>query len=121
MQFKGTKGKWILKGEYIRSENKKELLCTAWNVYDEEKHEKRTDGESWLAMRERTEVFRLEAEIERKANTLLISKAPEMLEMLILIDEALDALWKIDDKNILFDYLNGIDTKGLIQEATEIK
>jgi len=58
--------------------------------------------------------------IGQKKKRLLEQKAPEMLEMLQQIDEALDALWSIDDKNILFDYLDGIDTKQLIKQATQI-
>ncbi|MEN5306776.1 hypothetical protein ABE425_04630 [Chryseobacterium cucumeris] len=55
-----------------------------------------------------------------KANALIFTKAHEMLEMLKTIDQALDELWQKDDKNVLFDYLSGIDTKQLIKEATEI-
>lgn len=53
MEFKGTKGKWILNKHIVQSELQCEI-CEIWDFNDE----------------------------ENQANGLLISKAPEMLEML---------------------------------------
>lgn len=100
MEFKGTKGKWLVDiGVGVTSINSKRFpagidsIATIKNQFHN---------------------------YETKANAILISKAPEMLEMLKQIDDALDQLWQKDDKNILFDYLNGIDTKQLIKSATEL-
>ena len=88
MEFKGTKGNWII--EYsnrddsydIYNESKDEFVCTTMNSLDIEKH-----------------------------NALLISKAPEMLEMLQDILEQ-----RLDNR----DYVSISDIQKLIKEATEI-
>lgn len=110
MEFKGTKGKWIYdttKNDIV-NENVKGLLATAWSTYNSDIHEERLENESWLSMRKRTEPIRENCELEQKANALLISKAPELLEMLKrLIQPDLD----ISDL---------IEAENLIKEATEL-
>jgi len=86
MEFKGTKGKWILKtfpeGQMsVRNESDTRKIC----------------------------VPRVQNYEESLANLLLISKAPEMLEMLIRMRDNDD--WDITDL---------LDLKQLIKEATEI-
>jgi hypothetical protein len=97
MEFKGTTGKWYIenlnepkKGKYPAFEidistERAEAMCTVWHCED------------------------LSDEI--KANALLISKAPEMLEMLIKLRGELTAVTpeKIHD-----------ELEQLIKEATEI-
>ena len=94
MEFKGTKGKWYLRENFCTiASNKNNLLA---RVYD-------AKGNA------------LHPEIEQdfevvKANALLISKAPEMLEMLNLLLEGGDSIpeWKKEK------------AKQLIKEATEL-
>jgi hypothetical protein len=113
MEFKGTKGKWNFDKtkNAITSEKVSGILATAWMTYKSEEIEERIDGESWLQMRERTDVIRAEKDIEQKANALLISKAPEMLEMLK------QCLYRLENSNHR-DFPNKI--KQLIKEATEL-
>ena len=111
MEFKGTKGKWII--EYsnrddsydIYNESKDEFVCTTMNSLDIEKY-----------------------------NALLISKAPEMLEKLSEIVNILDIKCTHGYVNKTWiDFQNGNgedvgleidkfikDTKQLIKEATEL-
>lgn len=86
MEFKGTKGKWVLKtfpeGQIsVRNDIDTRKIC----------------------------VPRVQNYEESLANLLLISKAPEMLEMLIRMRDNED--WDITDL---------LDLKQLIKEATEI-
>lgn len=83
-EFKGTKEKWYLSDSKggVKCDSVKGLLLKAWSVYNSEEVEQRIDGESWIDMRDRTAPIREEKEVETKANALLISKAPEMLEEL---------------------------------------
>lgn len=89
-EFKGTKGKWefggdTIEGKLISSRHPQNRdICTIW-AYDTEFIEQR----------------------ECKANALLISKAPEMLEMLIKLTSTMD-------------YRNIEEAKQLIKEATEL-
>lgn len=89
MEFKGTKGKWeVGNGEVFRPASNGSIspywqqICSMVN-----------NGTN-----------------EYKANALLISKAPEMLEMLIRMRDNED--WDITDL---------LDLKQLIKEATELK
>lgn len=111
MDFKGTKGKWIFdkNKNAITNESVSGLLATAWSTYNSDEIEQRQDGESWLSMRERTKSIREEKEIEQKANALLISKAPEMLEMLEII---------LQSENTPIVHRKKV--KQLIKEATEL-
>jgi hypothetical protein len=112
MEFKGTKGKWELSGTDIISENIKGLLFTAWSVYNTDEIEQRINEETWLDMRKRTQQIRIEKDVERRANALLISKAPEMLNEL----ENIVDCW---DKNV-FQELDIDVIRKLIKEATEL-
>jgi hypothetical protein len=119
MEFKGTKGKWFFDKtkDNITSENVSGILATAWMTYNSEEIEERIDGESWLDMRKRTEVIRIEKEIERKANALLISKAPEMLEMLSELRLIFDK-YEVNFESEFFKYKEPLEK--LIKEATEL-
>ncbi len=82
MEFKGTKESWFLSDDKKSVKSKHGTVATCWSESNEDLDE-RLDGESWLSMRERTRDERLiRNEIKPKANALLISKSPEMLEML---------------------------------------
>lgn len=94
MKFKGAQGKWFIEnlnepkeGKYPAFEidistETEENMCTVWhsNLFDE----------------------------EAKANALLISKAPEMLELLIKFTSTMDLVNNIEQ------------AKKLIKEATEL-
>ena len=97
MEFKGTKGKWLVNPEHLFYNGNKAFEVNFGN-----------DRECVAEI------------VHNKYDAILISKAPEMLDMLKAIDSVLDDLWQRDDKNILFEYLSGIDTKQLIKEATEL-
>lgn len=112
--FKGTKGKWKVRGEYridIITDNDK-----AFGIVDFG-----TEQEAFLA----------DYPIEQwKANALLISKAPEMLEeiqeSLIDIQILRDQIAKESEINHRFEGMAGImdnwinRKKQLIKEATEL-
>lgn len=85
-EFKGTKGKWHCKGSSIMSNDID--ICDLWDM-----------GDGFPSKK------------ESKANSLLISKAPEMLEMLKRCADAFD--------NIHQPFISE-DIKQLIKEATEI-
>ena len=87
MEFKGTKGKWDI---YVESTN-------SFGV----EHSNVGSKQDGVFIEVFTE--------EHKANALLISKAPEMLQMLQRIYER---------KTVTFDDL--LEIKKLIKEATEI-
>lgn len=88
MEFKGTKGKWIL-------EDGKEIMCNNNLI---------STGYGFMVKNKYTVTE------ESRANALLISKAPEMLEML---ERARKALLMVDP---LSD-----EIEQLIKEATELK
>lgn len=91
MEFKGTKEKWIV--EYSDRDNSYDIVTK----------------ESFIAST-------LNASNESKVNALLISKAPEMLEML---EELLFEI-KINDIIPTFTFNGTIQkAKQLIKEATE--
>lgn len=85
MEFKGTKGKWKINEDYIQSANSKQMIADCFPTTDED-----------------------------RANALLISKAPEMLETL---------------KHLYSDLKQGAlpseaeiqNIKQLIKEATELQ
>ena len=113
-EFKGTKGKWNFDKtkNAITSEKVSGILATAWMTYKSKEIEERIDGESWLQMRERTDIIRAEKDIEQKANALLISKAPEMLEMLKVSEDYL--------RNVINNKYLANKIEKLIKEATEL-
>ena len=91
MEFKGTKGKWYFDKEKAKvyKENGNTLcVCYHTSIYDKE---------------------------ESEPNALLISKAPEMLEMLKKINHTTTLHGKIDNGSDLHKNLI-----KLIKEATEI-
>jgi hypothetical protein len=89
-EFKGTKGKWYVDHINIRR-NKYNVICTSI----------RTDYDYSFA-----EVFGCDE--KAKANALLISKAPEMLEMLIFLRPTFKGT------------KTGESIEQLIKEATEL-
>lgn len=72
MEFKGTKGKWEIIGEPFIDEEGKYGYHGWFDI---------KSGETTAAIVNAYNFFNIEFE-EAKANALLISKAPEMLEML---------------------------------------
>lgn len=80
MEFKGTRGKWVVNDGVIKTNHGETIGFAA--MLTSRIDEERLCGESWLEMRDRTKIDREICAIEKKANALLISKAPEMLEML---------------------------------------
>jgi hypothetical protein len=92
MEFKGTKGKWHIeeKKASIFDDNGDSVTC-------------------WYGVG--TSTF-WKNEVELKANSLLISKAPEMLEMLKDLLES----WEVGN----FDNEQFVFVKQLIKEATTL-
>lgn len=98
INFKGTKGKWYAveyAGYYIIQNG---------NYYGDKDV---LDPENF-------------AEEQVKANALLISKAPEMLEMLQKISAELEHIWMNNDSNEIFDVIDAEELDNLIKSATEI-
>jgi hypothetical protein len=94
MEFKGTKSQWKIEGvdkTFVYALNEKGTNAFSLNINN--------DG--------RTE------HIEQQANALLISKAPEMLEMVKKLMAYMPKK-NIDDANMYYQALQ------LIKEATEI-
>ena len=97
MEFKGTKGKWNYeKGTYLENTiffhfNNGEIIKVS-NINDND-----------------------EATEETKANALLISKAPEMLEKLAEVKDLLEAYPSEAEMN-----LKAVEIRQLIKEATEL-
>ncbi|MDP9954740.1 hypothetical protein J2X97_000377 [Epilithonimonas hungarica] len=104
MEFKGTKGKWAFcyqpvasNGFYIQTEDKN--------------HSNTFIGEVGGGLQDSIEIL---------ANAQLISKAPEMLEMLQKISSELEHLWVNDDSNEIFDVIDAEELDNLIKQATEL-
>ena len=96
MEFKGKKGKWFIDEKYtsIIDENKNPIVSfygVAKSIY-------------------------IKDEIESKANSLLITKAPEMLEML---KEVIEFTKKVQAPSTSALFLRQ-DIEQLIKEATEL-
>lgn len=93
-EFKGTKGKWAQKCGDVFSDiqNGDDAICDVYKYNTE----------------------------EGKANTLLISKAYEMLEMLIEISKTAKKIWEIEQDSPFFDEIDFAKLDNLIKEATEI-
>jgi uncharacterized HAD superfamily protein len=83
--FKGTKGKWVKHDDLVISEDNHKVVCISPSTFD-------LPTNNW------------------KANALLISKAPEMLEMLESCLLAFQQLGLKEPEGI----------KQLIKEATEL-
>lgn len=110
-EFKGTKGKWYI--ERTSTEDGDFQARILSNI-----------GKVWQAGEKKDQIMIIVGEptkrngqsnIHSKANALLISKAPEMLEMLIKISK----IEPIDGK-IKFDLHAQSLLKQLISEATEL-
>lgn len=95
MEFKGTKGKWFIKDKQasIIDDKGQSVIC-------------------WYGVA--TSTFEAD-EIKLKSNSLLISKAPEMLELLNNINEALKMGLSINK-----DMFTHKQIQELIKEATEM-
>ena len=91
MEFKGTKGKWLLVNDFnnLESEKGESIASFHWNYED-------------------YHTTMVKNEIEGKHNALLISKAPEMLEMLEKLVNTYELLGLSNE------------VKQLIKEATEL-
>lgn len=112
-EFKGTKEKWELDIEKKGVSINGNLIVTCWGENTDDIDE-RLRGESWLSMRDRTKKEREQRlEIRPKANALLISKSPEMLEMLQ------DIYAKYEKDGHLLN-VSPSKIKQLIKEATEL-
>ena len=98
MEFKGTKGNWIIATNNV-------------NVWADNTKVANCDNNSQASM------YRIKNEEEMEANALLISKAPEMLEML-------EKFYLMCSKNTypLEEELKYMSKKAeqLIKEATEL-
>lgn len=92
METKFTKGKWKLDKDIVIDSKGKPLFKSIWNCFQQ---------------------FFYRTEQEQKANALLISKAPEMFEML--------EKWSILNPEHYKDLAGFInETKQLLKEATEL-
>lgn len=80
------KGPWHSDGNHVR--NKGGLIATAMIAVRmrDRIDETRLDGESWMAMHDRTKPLREENEEIEKDLLTLIAAAPEMLEVIELYD-----------------------------------
>lgn len=97
MEFKGTKGKWKL------ANNDYGYYTSVRNIDDTRK----------------VCVSRVNDIVESNANMLLISKAPEMLEMLNkFVEKDLFNYEQGEPSESYFQYMN--EAKKLIKEATEL-
>lgn len=79
-QFKGTKGEWNVQHDTNHIECNGEIITIGGFLRKPD--DSQLMGESWIAMRKRTEPERVSIEQEKKANAHLIAAAPEMLQEL---------------------------------------
>lgn len=111
-QFKGTRGSWSL----IHSKSK-----TGWNVIGTKLGGRYKIAQlPYLSDPELSKEWNDKEKQEQLYNALLISKAPEILDMLIKIDRFIDLN---RDKNYMVELLSREvpEIKELIKEATENK
>ena len=95
MEFKGTKGKWDTFNDRVEQKGQFEdiVICR----------------------------FEPRMSMQSQYNALLISKAPEMLEMLNKLVDEFDFSNHFNDEDFLEDYSKRIsDIKQLIKESTEL-
>jgi hypothetical protein len=106
-EFKGTKGKWNIKNiaydkQWINISSEKGIIARTF--YGEQEP--------------------IVTKSESEANALLISKAPEMLEMLKLFTDFPDEDFKENESNNYYTFSvkisDMIKAKQLIKEATEL-
>lgn len=83
MEFKGTKGEMKAEGMIIKCDN---IIVGFTSVMNDEHLDERLEGESWLDMRDRTELERKKLnETIPFANAKLFAAAPELLELALLV------------------------------------
>jgi hypothetical protein len=104
MEFKGTKGEWVIENtpDYITPK------CSTIEIYS------LGNMNGWICKVQNNGVIE---HLEGKANALLISKAPEMLEMLKELREIFDK-YEVDFQSQFFKYKQPLEQ--LIKSATEI-
>ena len=95
-EFKGTKGKWKNKELYVSTEDNKTICSCYLMTFEHDKRGRRIE------------------DVKSKYNALLISKAPEMLEMLKEFREIISN-GEADDKHEIIER-----SYDLIKEATEL-
>ncbi len=98
MEFKGTKGKW-----YVSQPNGKSICAEADNAL----------GYEVVVVQDG---FNSKYDQKAKANALIASKAPEMLEFLIKLKKE----WEEDDLRYGGENFHMEEITNLIKEATEI-
>ncbi|MGL4584373.1 MAG: hypothetical protein ACRCVU_15500 [Flavobacterium sp.] len=101
MEFKGTKGRWYLQ----------EFTDVYTNIIRCDNGEHST---IYIASTLQS------SSKETRYNALLMSKSPEMLEMLQKISIALEEIWNNDDSNYVFDLVDAVELDNLIKKATEL-
>lgn len=118
MEFKGTKGKWIIEDSMIKNESKEVVAFTT--TLSKRVDDSRLENESWIDMRARIKPELEECATEKQANALLISKAPEMLEILTkLHDHYFNDIINNDFSSFALRSLMD-ECNKLIKEATEL-
>ena len=113
-EFKGTKGTWIRTQSIVKCNN--QLIAFSATLTSRVDNS-RLENENYLDSRERIKPELEACDLEQKYNALLISKAPEMLEMLqkiVLMTETCEG----DFKDFRERY--NIEIEDLIKSATEI-
>lgn len=102
MKFKGTSGEWIQKGLHIFNEKNRIICQCCLMSFNYDNIGRRIEDE------------------ESKYNSLLISKSPKMLEMLI---DTMNHLVSIKQMHPEMNHINQriLKLEKLIKEATEIK
>ena len=96
-QFKGTKGKWSVWGQDIvitKEDVEDDVICIKPQIKSSQKN--------W------------------EANALLISKAPEMLEMLDSIIQCSSSICNDSGEGMIIDFETFDEIQQLIKEATEL-
>ena len=96
-QFKGTKGKWSVWGQDLviaKEDIEDDVICIKPQIKSSQKN--------W------------------EANALLISKAPEMLEMLDSIIQCSSSICNDSGEGMIIDFETFDEIQQLIKEATEL-
>lgn len=124
MEFKGTKGKWILDSDdmlTIRAINTDgRIFITKANTLEYYEKGYKFSIAKAMAKKDNIEVERLRKELfqfdaEQFANARLISKALEMLEKLAEVKDLLEAYPSESEM-----HLKAVEIRQLIKEATEL-
>lgn len=99
MEKKFTKGEWFVKNNHVFCETGVVALNGSVRKIDETMQE----GESWLAMRNRTELEREALKAEINANMNLIAAAPENTESNIYMTDTVNKCIDVLQRHILPD------------------